>query len=129
MRQLILWVPDDEHYSENIARLQANPPAPFRKKESCLPKWLRLCLLAVLSPLFIVSAALTIPLWGMWLIIQHHVEDTAFHNSVQYVWQLLFMPLTLFTLMPFWMFVQEYMYQLRNLKCQMSNLKSQISNA
>lgn len=121
MRQLILWVPDDEHYSENIARLLANPPAPFEKKEYYLPKWLRLCLLAVLSPLFIVSAALTIPLWGMWLIIQHKVEDTAFHNSVQYVWQLLFMPLTLFTLMPFWMFVQEYMYQLRNLKSQIIN--------
>lgn len=121
MRQLILWVPDDEHYSENIARLLANPPAPFEKKEYYLPKWLRLCLLLVLSPLFVVSAALTIPLWAMWLLIQHKVEDTAFHNSVQYVWQLLFMPLTLFTLMPFWMFVQEYMYQLRNLKSQIIN--------
>ena len=114
MRELILWVPDDEHYEENIARLQANPPAPFDSmKPRQLPRWLRWTLLVLLSPVFLLSAALTVPLWGMWLLIQHKVADPAFHNSVQYVWQLIYLTITLLIPLPFWMFVQEYVYQLK----------------
>ena len=111
MRELILWVPDDEHYDENIAKLL--PP----KKR--LPRWVAYPLALILFPLFVVSLLMTIPLWGMWLIIQKKVKDPAFHNSVQYVWQLIFLTITLLIPLPFWMFVQEYIYQLKN-----QNLKS-----
>lgn len=111
MRELILWVPDDEHYDENIAKLL--PP----KKR--LPRWVAYPLALILFPLFVLSLLMTIPLWGMWLIIQKKVKDPAFHNSVQYVWQLIFLTITLLIPLPFWMFVQEYIYQLKN-----QNLKS-----
>ncbi len=114
MRKQILWVPDDEHYEENFSRLKANPPAPFDKfNHRPLPKWMLVLYAVLLFPLFILSGALTIPLWVAWLIICKKVSDPAFHNSVQYVWQVLVMPLTLFIRMPFWMFVQEYVRTLR----------------
>ena len=105
MRKLILWVPDDEHYEENLARV-----LPKKKR---LPRWLAWTLAVVLFPLFVVSALMTIPLWGMWLVIRKKVGDPAFHNSVQFVWQLVFLTLTLLIPLPFWMFVQEYLYQLK----------------
>ena len=101
MRKLILWVPDDEHYEENLAKLL--PPRP----KANIP------FLVLTAPLFVLSAALTIPLWGMWLFIRKKVGDPAFHNSVQFVWQLIFLTLTLLIPLPFWMFVQEYLYQLK----------------
>lgn len=117
MRAQILWVADDEHYEENIKKLQADPPAPFNRfKHHRLPRWLLIIILALLAPLFLVSLSLTIPLWLVWLLIRWKVKDPAFHNSVQYVWQVLFFPLTLFITLPFWMFLQEYMYQVRQLK-------------
>ena len=85
----------------------------LRVKSERLPRWAAIPLAVVLSPLFVVSAAMTIPLWGMWLFIQHKVKDRAFHNSIQYVWQLVFLTITLLIPLPFWMFVQEYIYQLR----------------
>lgn len=105
MRELIIWVPDDEHYEENIAQL-----LPKKKR---LPKWVAICLAVILFPLFVVSLCMTIPLWGMWLLIQKKVKDPSFHNSVQFVWQLVFLTLTLLIPLPFWMFVQEYVYQLK----------------
>ena len=108
MRELILWVPDDEHYEENIAKI-----LPKKKR---LPRWLAYPLAVLLFPLFVLSALMTIPLWAMWLFIQHKVQDPAFHNSVQFVWQLVFMTITLLIPLPFWMFVQEYIYQIRNQK-------------
>lgn len=116
MRELILWVPDDEDYEQNLARLLANPPAPFNTPQKRLPQWLRLLLLVLLSPFFLVSTVLTLPLWGMRLVIEKKVKDPAFHNSVQFVWQLVFLTLTLLIPLPFWMLVQEYIYQIRNLK-------------
>ena len=82
-------------------------------KSERLPRWAAILLGIVLSPLFVVSAAMTIPLWGMWLLIQKKVKDPAFHNSVMYVWQLVFLTLTLLIPLPFWMFVQEYIFQLK----------------
>ena len=108
MRKLILWVPDDEHYEENLAKI-----LPEKKR---LPRWLAWSLAVVLFPLFVLSAALTIPLWGMWLYICKNVKDPAFHNSVQFVWQLVFLTITCLLPLPFWMFVQEYAYQVRRLK-------------
>ena len=85
----------------------------LRVKSERLPRWAAIPLAMVLSPLFVVSAAMTVPLWGMWLFIQHKVKDRAFHNSIQYVWQLVFLTITLLIPLPFWMFVQEYIYQLK----------------
>ena len=85
----------------------------LRVKSERLPRWAAIPLAVVLSPVFVVSAAMTVPLWGMWLFIQHKVKDRAFHNSIQYVWQLVFLTITLLIPLPFWMFVQEYIYQLR----------------
>lgn len=105
MRELILWVPDDEHYEENIAKIL--PP----KKR--LPRWIAYPLAVLLFPLFVPSALMTIPLWAMWFYIRHKVQDPAFHNSVQFVWQLVFLTITLLIPLPFWMFVQEYIYQVK----------------
>ena len=117
MREQILGVPEDEHYEENLAKLRANPPAPFDKfPKHRIPHWLLFIILVLLLPLFLVSAVLTVPLWGMWLLIRWKVKDPAFHNSVQYVWQLILMPLNVFITLPFWMFLQEYMYQVRMLR-------------
>jgi hypothetical protein len=58
------------------------------------------------------------PLWLVWLLIRWKVKDPAFHNSVQYVWQVIFFPLTLFITLPFWMFLQEYIYQVRQLRAK-----------
>ena len=117
MREQILWVPDDADYEKNFEKLKANPPAPFNRfKHHRLPWWLLIIILALLSPLFLISLALTIPLWAVWLLIRWKVKDPAFHNSVQYVWQLVCIPLTMFITMPFWIFLQEYLYQVRQLK-------------
>lgn len=116
MRAQILWVPDDEHYEEHWKQLRANPPAPFdRFRPRSVPKGLRITALVLLFPLLLISLAMSMPLWVAWLIICRKVKDPAFHNSVMYVWQLIAIPLMLFIPMPFWMFVQEYMYQLRQL--------------
>lgn len=84
-----------------------------KTKDKRLPRWAAILLAILLSPLFVISGLMTIPLWSMWLVIQHKVKDRAFHNSVQYVWQLVYLTLTLLIPLPFWMFLQEYLYQLR----------------
>ena len=117
MREQILWVPDDEHYEENLRQLRENPSAPFNLfPKHRVPVWLLFLLLVVLSPLFVISAVFTIPLWLMWILIRWSVKDPAFHNSVQFVWQLIVIPLTGFLTMPFWIFFQEYMYLVRKFK-------------
>lgn len=114
MREQILWVPDDEHYEENFRKLQENPPAPFDKfKKHRIPRWVLLILLILSAPLFVVCAAVTLPIWLVWFIIRDRFKDPAFHNSVQYLWQLICLPLLLFIQAPFWMFFQEYLYQVR----------------
>lgn len=116
MREQILWVPDDENYEKNWEELRHNPPKKlnwFPKHR--MPKWLLLIMLIILSPLALISGVLTLPLWLAWLIIRWKIKDPAFHNSVQFVWQLIVIPLTGFLAMPFWMFFQEYMYLARKL--------------
>lgn len=117
MRKLILWLPDDEYYDENIASLLANPPAPFDRFKQPKPhRFMLTVMLILLLPLFLLSASLTIPLWVALPLIRRRIKDPAFQNSVQYVWQLLLLPLTLFVRLPFWMFFQEYVYQFRRLQ-------------
>lgn len=117
MREQIMWVPDDEHYEENFRRLRENPPAPFDKfKHHRWPKWLLWIALILLSPLFLVCAVITAPLWIALLIIRAKIKDPAFYNSIQYVVQFALIPLSLFITLPFWIFFQEYMFQVRQLK-------------
>ena len=116
MREQILWVPDDENYEKNWEELRKNPPKKlnwFPKHR--MPKWLLLFMLIIMSPLALISGVLTLPLWLAWLIIRWKIKDPAFHNSVQFVWQLVVIPLTGFVALPFWMFLQEYMYLARKL--------------
>jgi 1-acyl-sn-glycerol-3-phosphate acyltransferase len=117
MREQILWVPDDQNYEENLRKLRENPPKPFHLfPKHRVPAWLLFIALVLLSPLFVISAVFTFPLWLMWIIIRWSVKDPAFHNSVQFVWQLIVIPLTGFLTLPFWMFFQEYMYLVRKFK-------------
>ncbi len=116
MQELILWVPDDENYEQNWQELRKNPPKELNLfPKHRMSKWLLIFLLVVLSPLALVAGVVTIPLWLVWLIICSLVKDAAFHTSVQFVWQLIFIPLTGFITLPFWMFLQEYMYLARKL--------------
>ena len=116
MQELILWVPDDENYEKNWQELKKNPPKQLNLfPKHRMSKWLLLFLLVILSPLALVAGAATFPLWIVWLIVRALVKDEAFHTSIQFVWQLLFLPFTLFTMMPFWLFLQEYMYLVRKL--------------
>lgn len=100
---------------ELSGRLEAliSQPSEVSPQKSAFSRWLFLILL---SPLFVVSALMTIPLWGAWLLIQKKVEDRAFHNSVMYVWQLIYLTITLWIPFPFWLFLQEYIYQWRKIK-------------
>jgi hypothetical protein len=117
MQSLILWVPNDKDYEQNIHALQANPPAPLNAfVKHKMSKYLLGAMLLVLLPLFLCSAVITFPLWSVWLLIRKVIKDKAFHNSVQFVWQLVFVTLTLWTTLPFWMFFQEYLYLFRKLK-------------
>ena len=116
MREQILWVPDDENYEKNWKELSQNRPANknwFPKHR--MPKWLLLLMLILMSPLALVAGVITLPLWLAWIIIRWAIKDPAFYNSVQFVWQLIIIPLTGFITLPFWMFMQEYMYLARKL--------------
>ena len=114
MQEQILWVPDDENYESNWEKLRKNPPKKFNLfPKHRMPKWLLLFMLALLSPLALLSGIVTLPLWLAWLVIRWKVKDPAFHNSVQFVWQLIFIALTGYIAYPFWAFLQEYMYLAR----------------
>lgn len=116
MRRTFLWVPDDEHYEEASRALLTNPPAPYdRMLPKRLPAWLTVCALLLLLPLFLLSLLLTVPLWLTDLIAQRKVKDRAFLNSVRIVSHVIFLPLSLFLMWPFWLLVEEYLFQFRRL--------------
>ena len=114
MRKTILWVPDDENYEDNYRKLLMDPPPPFAELLSApLPKgWVRLLLLLSL-PLFLLSAALSLPIWLMQWAACRKVKDKAFLNSVRIVINVLLMPLFLMLPWPFWAFTQEWLYWAR----------------
>lgn len=116
MQEVILWVPDDEHYDENWHKLMLQAPAPFdelRPKRISRP--LVLCLLVLCLPFFLISGIMTMPLWIARLIIHRKVQDPAFWNSVQLVLELLLIPCSLFILYPFRVIFDEYLYWCRRL--------------
>lgn len=117
MRATILWVPDDEDYERNWAALRDNPPAPFDTfKKPKLSQPLICLILTLMTPLLIVCLPFVWPLLLSWHIITKQVGDRAFHNSVQYVVQLLYITLTMGITIPFWWYTEEYRYWLRQLK-------------
>jgi hypothetical protein len=83
-----------------------------------VPGWLRVTGLVLTAPLFVLCAALTIPLWALMLYVRRKVKDPAFHNSVQYVLHFLLIPLSLFLAWLPWVGVQEWLYQRRQLRVE-----------
>lgn len=115
MRQLILFVPDDEQYQQAWLHLDAHRPAPWQRPQPALPKALRMVLLLLLAPLFLLSGLLTWPLWLLLHVLRPRIQDVAFRNSAEFVltWLLLFPTFGL--LLPFWFFIKEYRYQFRQI--------------
>lgn len=127
MRELIMWVPDDEQYDANWQQLRSNPPAPFsRFRKHEVPRaWVLLCLI-LLFPLALVSAVMSFPLGISTLIIRDKIKDPAFHNSIQFLMQFVLIPLMLFIPLPFWWIVQEYMYLVRQFNRSAGNRLTEI---
>lgn len=100
--ELILYIPDDEHYEERLQEVMAR-----RKKPS---RVLQIALAVITSPLFLLSALLTLPMWATAESLCHFkVKDPAFRNTVRYVVRLLMSPLVLilwavlfFLTLPWW---------------------------
>ena len=90
LSQLILYFPDDENYD---AALKEWEDAHRR------PGWLRVLriLLAVLlSPLFLLSEVLTLPMWaGAEYLCRNKIKDRAFRNTARYGFKLIGTPLML----------------------------------
>ena len=77
----ILYIPDDENYKARLAEVK--PP-----HKTNIP------LAAVLSPLFLVSAVLCLPLWaGAEYICRRKLKDPAWRNTVRAMFRLFGMPL------------------------------------
>ena len=91
-----------------------NPPSPYAElRSAALPKgWICLFLLLTL-PLFLLSAALSLPIWLTQWAACRKVKDKAFLNSVRVAVNVLLMPLFLMLPWPFWAFTQEWLYQMR----------------
>lgn len=111
MRSLILWVADDAHYDEAWATLDRHRPALYEKPRPRLPRWARVLLLATGAPLFVLSALVTLPIWLTIYVATRPIEDVAMRNTVAYVIVWLMTLLSLGVLLPFWCYVQEYLYQ------------------
>ena len=76
LKSLILYIPDDENYERRLA--QVRPP---RRR-----RWWEIPLAVLTSPFFILSAILSLPLWGTAEYICHRrLKDTAFRNSIRYL--------------------------------------------
>ena len=99
---LITYLPDDETYEARWAEIEAGRP---RK-----PAWLRYTLAALLSPLFLLSAVLTLPAWGLAEYLCHYkIKDPAFRNTARFVIRMFLIPvwtlllaIPLFLLLPWW---------------------------
>lgn len=99
---LITYLPDDETYEARWAEIEARRP---RK-----PRWLRYTLAVLLSPLFLLSAALTLPMWALAEYLCHYkVKDPAFRNTARFGVRFALTPIlgilwavALFLLLPWW---------------------------
>lgn len=81
---LILYIPDDENYEARLAELR--PP---RKK-----RWWEIPLAVISSPVFLLCALLSLPLWGAAeYICRFKIKDKAFSNSVRFLVRMVGYPL------------------------------------
>lgn len=89
MSSLILYIPDDENYAARLAEVKA-PHKP------------NYVLAAILSPLFLVSAILSLPLWaGAEYVCHRKLKDPAWRNTVRSMIRLFGLPLVVL----FWLIV------------------------
>ena len=84
---LILYFPDDENYDAALAQWEAS--------QQHRPRWPRLLLAALLLPLFIVSAVLSLPLWATAEYLCTRIKDKAFCNTARFGAKLVGTPLIL----------------------------------
>ena len=87
MSELILFFPDDENYSSAVAAWEASQPK--------RPRWPKLLLALLLLPLFLVSAVLSLPLWGTAEYLCTRIKDKAFCNTARYGAKLVGTPIIL----------------------------------
>lgn len=104
MSELILFFPDDENYDKALAEYEASLP---KKK-----RWPGLLLAALTSPLFLLSAILTLPMWLTAEIICRKIKDKAFCNTARFGARLAGTPLMLLfwcillgVIFPWWIWV------------------------
>ena len=87
---LITYLPDDEHYEQRWAAIEAE------RAKKRLPKALRWVLAALTAPFFVLAALLTLPMWGIAeLLCRFKIKDKAFCNTVRYALLLVGTPLML----------------------------------
>ena len=98
--ELIVYLPDDEHYEDRLDAVM-----PLKK-----PGWWKYLLAVLTAPFFVLSALLTLPMWGVaeW-ICRFKLGDKAFSNSVRYLLKFAGTPLMLliwavlgFVFLPWW---------------------------
>ncbi|MBO7603976.1 MAG: 1-acyl-sn-glycerol-3-phosphate acyltransferase [Bacteroidales bacterium] len=98
--ELIVYLPDDEHYEERLEEIM-----PLRRQP-----WWKYVLAVLTAPFFVLSALLTAPMWGVaeW-ICRFKLGDKAFSNSVRYLLRLVGTPLMFliwavlgFVFLPWW---------------------------
>jgi len=87
MSGLILYFPDDENYETALAEYEASLP---KKK-----RWPKLLLAALLSPIFVLSAVLALPMWATAERLCLKIKDKAFCNTARYGAKLIGTPIML----------------------------------
>jgi len=81
LSHLITYLPDDENYNAEWAKIEA--PRKARREKT---KTLRYILAVLLLPLFLACAILTLPMWAAAEFLCYFViKDKAFRNSIRYL--------------------------------------------
>ena len=102
LSSLILYIPDDDHYQENLARALESQPKRNRVRDFVQA--------ALSFPLFLVAAVLSFPMWATAEFLCHFkIRDKAFCNTVRYAVKLAGTPMTAlvwaaigFIFLPWW---------------------------
>lgn len=100
LSKLFFYLPDDENYESRLEELRPVEPR----------KWWKILLAALSAPFFVLSALLTLPMWGTAeFICRRKLADKAFSNSVRYLLKLAGTPLMFliwgvlsFVFLPWW---------------------------
>lgn len=101
LSSLILYIPDDEHYQERLAAIEAEKP---RKN-----KFLSILAAVVTFPFFLLAAILCLSMWALAEWLCSRMKDHAWNNTMRYVVKLVGTPLIGliwailgFCLLPWW---------------------------